>query len=50
MDHAEARSVGDSIGAAGGVELIDQGADMELGGVDRDPKPAGDCLVGGAPG
>jgi hypothetical protein len=38
--------MGDGIGAAGGVELIDEGANMELGGVNRDPEPAGDCLVG----
>ena len=44
----EPQSVGDGIGAAGGVELIDEGADMELGSVNRDPEPAGDGLVGSA--
>ena len=47
MDDPEPHSVRDRIGAAGGVELIDEGADMELG-VNRDPKPAGDGLVGSA--
>ena len=47
MDDPEPHSV-DRIGAAGGVELIDEGADMELGSVNRDPEPAGDGFVGSA--
>jgi len=31
-----------------GIELVDEGADVELGGVNRDPEPAGDGLVGSA--
>ena len=48
MDDPEPHSVRDRIGAAGGVELIDEGVDMELGSVNRDPEPAGDGLIGGA--
>jgi hypothetical protein len=38
--------VGHSVRAASRVKLVDEGAEMELGGVNRDPELAGDGLVG----
>jgi hypothetical protein len=38
MDYPEASRMGDGTSAAGGVELVDEGADMEHGGVNRYPE------------
>src|SRR5579871_104092 len=48
MDHAAPRGVQDRVGAAGGVELFEDRADVKLGRVDGYSKPLGDGLVGGA--
>jgi hypothetical protein len=45
IDDAEPGGMRDGVGAADRVELVEQRADMELGGVDGDAKPAGDHLV-----
>jgi hypothetical protein len=48
MEDAEPRGVGDGVSAAGRIELVDQLADMEFRGVDRDAESARDDLVRGA--
>jgi len=46
--HAEPRCMGDGVGAANRVELVEQRAYVELGGVDGDAEPESDGLVRGA--
>jgi hypothetical protein len=46
--HTQAGRLGYSIGATYGVELVEKGADMELGGMDRDSEAMGNGLVGSA--
>src|SRR5882724_126566 len=48
IDHPTPRRVRDRVGAAGGVELVEDRADMEFGGMDRYAEPLRDGLVGGA--
>ena len=45
---AEPRGMRDSVGPAGGVELVEDLTDVEFGGMDRNVEPPGDLLVGGA--
>jgi hypothetical protein len=48
LDRGAASRVGNGIRAVDRIELVHEGADMELGSVNRDPEPAGDGLVGSA--
>src|SRR6185437_12035816 len=48
MNNAAACGMCHRIGAAGGVELVQDRADMKFGGVDGDAELPGDGLVGGA--
>ena len=40
VEYAPPRRMGDCVGAAHGVELVQQGADMELGRVNGNAEPA----------
>jgi len=44
-DHAEPSGMRDGAGAADCVELVDERADVKLGGMDGDAEPAGNYLV-----
>src|SRR5258708_28811913 len=48
LDHPAPRRMRHGVGAAGGVELVEDRGDMEFGGVDRYPEPFCDDLVGSA--
>src|SRR3569833_867236 len=48
IDDPPPRRMCDGICAAGGVELVEQRADVEFRGVDRNPERACDLLVGAA--
>jgi hypothetical protein len=48
MDDTAARGMRNRIGASGGIELVQDRADMKLGGMDGDAELSGDRLVGRA--
>jgi hypothetical protein len=45
VDHPKPRGVGHRVGAAGGIELVEQRADVEFGGVNGYSEPSRDGLV-----
>jgi hypothetical protein len=45
LDNATARGLGDGVGAAHSIELVDQSADVELGRVDGYAKATSNLLV-----
>jgi hypothetical protein len=48
IEYAPPRRMGDCFGTTNGIELVEQGADVELGGVNRNAKSARDLFVRGA--
>src|SRR3984957_1633600 len=48
LNNPQPRRMRDGVGAAGGVELVDEGGDMKLDRMDRNAEAAGDRLFGDA--